>query len=64
MPDLAAWRVERFPGGDESDEPSFTVAPDWVREVLSTSTARVDRIKKVPVDAREGVGFVWLVDPR
>ena len=62
--DLAAWRVERFPGGDESDEPFFTVAPDWVCEILSTSTARVDRIKKVPVYAREGVGFVWLVDPR
>ncbi len=64
VPDLAGWRVERFPGGDESDEPFFTVAPDWVCEILSTSTARVDRIKKVPVYAREGVGFVWLVDPR
>lgn len=64
VPDLAAWRVERYPGGDDSDEPFFTVAPDWVCEVLSTSTARTDRIKKIPVYAREGVPYVWLVDPR
>jgi Uma2 family endonuclease len=64
VPDLAGWRVERFPGDDDCDDPFFTVAPDWVCEVLSTSTVRTDRMKKVPIYAREGVSHVWLVDPR
>ncbi len=41
----------------------FTLAPDWVCEVLSPSTARVDRFRKLPVYAREGVQFVWLLEP-
>ncbi len=64
VPDLAGWRVEHFPDDGDSDDPFFTVRPDWVCEVLSSSTARKDRVKKVPVFAREGVGFVWLVEPR
>lgn len=65
VPDLGAWRVERYPGrDDDSDEAFYTVHPDWVAEVLSESTARIDRMKKMPIYAREGVPYVWLVDPR
>lgn len=64
VPDVAAWREERFPVETEEDVPFWTVAPDWVCEVLSESTARVDRMKKVPIYAREGVAYVWLMDPR
>lgn len=65
VPDLAGWRVSRFPPETEDgDAPFFTVAPDWVCEVLSSSTARIDRVKKVPIYARERVAHVWLVDPR
>ena len=64
VPDLAAWRVARFPGDDDEDEAYFAVAPDWACEILSASTARIDRLKKVPIYAREGVGHLWLVDPR
>jgi Uma2 family endonuclease len=65
VPDLAGWRVSRFPPEPEDgDAPFFTVAPDWVCEVLSSSTARIDRVKKVPIYARERVAHVWLVDPR
>lgn len=39
-------------------------APDWVAEVLSSSTARIDRIKKLPIYARERIPHVWIVDPR
>lgn len=63
VPDLAAWRIERFPGDDEDNDAYFTVAPDWVCEVLSKGTARLDRMGKVPVFAREGISHVWLVDP-
>ena len=41
----------------------FTLAPDWLCEVLSPSTKAIDRRKKLPIYAREGVGHVWLVDP-
>ena len=39
------------------------VAPDWVCEVLSVSTRRLDLHGKRPVYAREGVAHLWLVDP-
>ena len=41
----------------------FTLAPDWVCEVLSPATARTDRLKKLRIYAREGVPHVWLIDP-
>ncbi|MBZ4412005.1 Uma2 family endonuclease [Myxococcus sp. MISCRS1] len=62
VPDLAAWRRERMP--EIPDVPYFTLAPDWVCEVLSPSTAPLDRVKKKRIYAREGVGHVWLVDPK
>ena len=61
VPDLAGWRRERMP--QVPDAAAFELAPDWVCEVLSTSTAAVDRVKKMPIYAREGVGHLWLVDP-
>lgn len=40
----------------------FELAPDWVCEVLSPSTARIDRAEKMPLYAKYGVKFIWLVD--
>jgi Uma2 family endonuclease len=45
------------------DVAAFELAPDWVCEVLSPSTQSHDRVKKMRVYAREGVGYVWLIDP-
>lgn len=61
VPDLAAWRTSRMP--QVPAEPYLALAPDWVAEVLSPSTARIDRGVKLPVYAREGVGQAWLLDP-
>jgi Uma2 family endonuclease len=61
VPDLAGWRRERMPV--LRNVPYFELAPDWVCEVLSTTTARMDRIRKKPIYAREQVGHLWLVDP-
>ena len=61
VPDLAGWRRERMPV--LRNVAYFELAPDWVCEVVSPSTARVDRVHKVPIYAREGVGHLWLVDP-
>lgn len=61
VPDLAGWRRERMP--ELPDVVAFELAPDWACEVLSASTAAVDRGEKLPVYARERVAHVWFVDP-
>ena len=61
VPDLAGWRRERMP--EVPDVAAFTLAPDWVCEVLSKSTEEHDREVKMPIYAREGVRHAWLVDP-
>ena len=61
VPDLAGWRRERLPR--PLDEAYFTLAPDWVCEVLSPSTRKFDLDEKRPVYAREGIGHLWFVDP-
>jgi Uma2 family endonuclease len=61
VPDLAGWRRERLPA--LPDEAAFTLAPDWVSEVLSPSTAQLDRARKMPIHARNGVAHLWLIDP-
>ncbi len=61
VPDLAGWRRERLPV--IPDAPFHTLAPDWICEVLSPATARLDRVRKLALYAREQVAFAWLVDP-
>jgi Uma2 family endonuclease len=61
--DLAGWRRERMGSGPTADTPFITLAPDWVCEVLSPRTASIDRVQKRRVYAREGVAFLWHIDP-
>ena len=61
VPDLAGWRRERMP--QVPDVASFELPPDWVCEVLSPSTAKIDRARKMRHYATAGVRHVWLVDP-
>jgi Uma2 family endonuclease len=61
VPDIAGWRRERLP--TITDLPYCTVVPDWVCEVLSPRTYRLDRVKKPRSYAREGVSWAWLVNP-
>jgi Uma2 family endonuclease len=61
VPDLAGWRRERMPYFPE--EAYFTLAPDWVCEVLSPGTARTDRVVKMPIYAAQAVQWLWLVEP-
>jgi Uma2 family endonuclease len=62
VPDLAGWRRERMPAL-VADLAYFTLAPDWVCEVISPGTARVDRVHKRRIYGEEGVGYLWFVDP-
>lgn len=62
VPDLAGWKKERLP-----ELPNNTnwidIPPDWICEVLSPGTFRIDRIKKMPLYAEFGVAYFWLIDP-
>jgi Uma2 family endonuclease len=61
VPDLAGWRRERMP--QIPTDHRFIIEPDWVCEVLSPSTARLDRGKKMRIYAEYEVSWFWLVDP-
>lgn len=60
VPDLAGWRKERFA---RSKTNWISVVPDWVCEILSPSTLRLDRIKKLSLYGRHRVQYSWLIDP-
>ena len=46
------------------DEAFFVLAPDFVCEVLSPSTERFDRGRKLRIYAEAGVAHAWFVNPR
>jgi Uma2 family endonuclease len=60
VPDVVGWHRDRVP---RLPEAHFTLAPDWVCEVVSTQTERMDRSRKMPIYAREAVRQAWLVNP-
>lgn len=62
VPDIAGWRLERWPG--EITGNGIEVAPDWICEVLSPSTEVFDRGRKLRAYARFGVDHAWLVEPK
>src|ERR1041385_2475487 len=61
VPDLAGWRCERLHAVE--DVAFETLAPDWICEVLSRSTEKIDRVDKMPTYAAHGVRHAWLVRP-
>lgn len=65
VPDLAGWRRARMPDalGAPDEDGHIEVAPDWACEILSASTERVDRTKKMRIYRREGVSHLWLLSP-
>lgn len=61
VPDVAGWRKERLPEVPESHK--FMVVPDWVCEIYSPSSENIDRKIKMPLYARFGVSYLWMVHP-
>lgn len=61
VPDLAAWRRERLSA--EPETAYVETPPDWVCEILSPATARLDRGPKRRIYAESGIGHLWLLDP-
>jgi Uma2 family endonuclease len=58
VPDIAGWRHERLP---DLTAKFATVPPAWLCEGLSPSTTKHDRARKLPLYAKAGVEFAWLL---
>jgi len=61
VPDIAGWRRERMPRFPDSTW--FDLAPNWVCEVVSPHTSRLDRLRKLPRYARHEIDHAWIIDP-
>jgi Uma2 family endonuclease len=62
VPDVAGWRRTRMPQ-IPIDKAYFELPPDWVCEVLSPGTAKLDRGDKRRIYETFMVGHLWFVDP-
>ncbi|WP_147448562.1 Uma2 family endonuclease [Corallococcus terminator] len=61
VPDLAGWvggRPPTMPNGSFIDR-----APDWICEVLSPATAKLDLATKLPRYASAGIHHAWVINP-
>lgn len=62
IPDLAGW--SRNGNGWPPSEPNpIEHVPDWVAEILSPTTAAIDRDQKKIAYGQMGVRWYWIVDP-
>lgn len=61
VPDIAGWRVERLPRMPRVD--FFTLPPDWICEILSPVTERIDRALKLRIYGEADVARAWYLDP-
>ncbi len=61
VPDIAGWRRARMQ--ELPREPYISVVPDWICEVISPSTQRHDRVRKMTRYAHHTVPYAWLLDP-
>ena len=61
VPDVAGWRIETMPHMPRTAY--FETPPDFVCEILSPSTEKIDRGPKRRIYASFGVGHLWHLDP-
>lgn len=61
IPDIAGWRRDRVP--EYPDAGGCEIAPDWACEIISPGSARIDRVRKLPLYAHYGITYTWIVDP-
>ena len=61
VPDIAGWRSERW--SLPANQAFINIAPDWLAEILSPSTEKLDRSVKLDIYAEFGVKHCWYVHP-
>jgi Uma2 family endonuclease len=61
VPDLAGWKA----GRPATQAPGAFIdrVPEWICEVLTPATARLDLGTKLPRYARAGIQHAWVVNP-
>jgi Uma2 family endonuclease len=63
-PDVAGWQRERLPEPPADQETVVHVRPDWIAEIVSTSNAGNDLVKKRRIYYQHRVPHYWIIDPR
>jgi Uma2 family endonuclease len=63
-PDVSGWLRDRLPEPPTDEETVVVVRPDWVAEIISTTNAGNDLLKKRRIYHRHGVPHYWIIDPR
>lgn len=61
VPDLAGWKKERFP--ESEDHNWISISPDWVCEIISQGSIRIDRVEKMGIYVQHMVSYFWIIDP-
>lgn len=60
-PDVCGWRRDRC--AERPTGMPVKLRPDWIGEILSTSNAANDLVKKMRLYQRVGIPHYWIVDP-
>lgn len=61
-PDVAGWRREKMAQSPRGVV--VRVIPDWICEILSTSNANNDLVKKRRIYYQQRVSHYWILDPQ
>ena len=61
---MAGWLRERLPEPPEDQETVLQVRPDWIGQIISSSNAANDLVKKRRIYHAHGVPHSWIIDPR
>ena len=65
VPDLAVFRWERIPRNQHGGVANvFTLAPDWIIEILSPKQSQTKVIAKILHCLNHGTQMGWLIDPQ
>lgn len=59
-PDIAGWKIRKMPQIPETAH--ISVIPDWVCEIISPSSERIDRHGKFAMYAKFGIKHYWIID--
>jgi Uma2 family endonuclease len=64
VPDVAVFRTDRIPKDADGEVANvFSIAPDWVIEILSPEQSSTKVIKKILHCLQHGTEIGWLIDP-
>jgi len=63
-PDLSGWHRERLAEPPLDEDTVITVRPNWICEIISSTNAANDLVKKKRIYHRHGVPHYWIIDPR